>query len=105
MKTHKSLWNILFSNQKYGVSGVFRDLRPLVLLPVLLTRHFSSFLDFQYAKIFSENLLQPKKFLNFSATLPLVSYKLVSYEKYIAVAYLKRKANWNRILNEYDGLK
>ena len=33
MKTHKSLWNILFSNQKYGVSCVFRDLRPLVLLP------------------------------------------------------------------------
>ena len=32
MKTRKLLWNILFSNQKSGVSGVFRDLGPLVLL-------------------------------------------------------------------------
>ena len=31
MKTHKLIWNILFSNQKSGVSGVFRDLGPLVL--------------------------------------------------------------------------
>ena len=32
MKTRKLLWNILFSNKKSGVSGVFRDLGPLVLL-------------------------------------------------------------------------
>ena len=32
MKTHKLLWNILFTNQKCGVSGVFRDLGLLVLL-------------------------------------------------------------------------
>ena len=26
MKRHKLFWNILFSNQKFGVSGVFRNL-------------------------------------------------------------------------------
>ena len=30
MNLHKLLWNILFSNQKSGVSGVFCDMEPLV---------------------------------------------------------------------------
>ena len=30
MKTHKLIWNILFSKQKSGAAGVFRDLGPLV---------------------------------------------------------------------------
>ena len=37
MKTHK-LWNILFSNQKSGKSGVFLELGPLVLLRKLLRK-------------------------------------------------------------------
>ena len=32
MKMHKLLWKILFSNQKFGLFGVFRDLGPLFLL-------------------------------------------------------------------------
>ena len=32
MKMDKLLWNILFSNQKPVVFGVFQDLEPLVLL-------------------------------------------------------------------------
>ena len=38
IKTHKLLWNILFSDQKYDVSGVF--------------------CNFQYMKIFFEKLLR-----------------------------------------------
>ena len=32
MKMHKLLWKILFSNQKFGLFGVFGDLGPLFLL-------------------------------------------------------------------------
>ena len=32
MKTHELLWDILFSNQKSGASGVFRNLGPTVSL-------------------------------------------------------------------------
>ena len=83
----------MFSNQKYGVSGVFRDLGPLVLLQkehsfalrisIAVQRNdlkiffelSSNFLDCQYTKMFLGKLWQSWKFLNFSATLALVSYK------------------------------
>ena len=32
MKTHKLLWNILFSNKKSGLYGAFCDLESLVLM-------------------------------------------------------------------------
>ena len=41
----------------------------------------SSFLDFEYTKIFLGLLCQPWKFLNFSGTSALVTYKLVPYHK------------------------
>ena len=31
MKTHKLVWNMMFSNQKSGVSGMFHDLGPVIL--------------------------------------------------------------------------
>ena len=37
MKTHKLLWNILFSNQKSGVYGVLSDLGSLFLLQNIIS--------------------------------------------------------------------
>ena len=41
----------------------------------------SSYLNFQYAKVFAVKLWQPWEFSNISATSDLVSDKLVSHEK------------------------
>ena len=67
MKMHKLLWNILFYNQKNDFKMLFG--------------FSSSFLDFQYTKIFVGKLWQPWKFRSFAATSTLFSYELVYYKK------------------------
>lgn len=69
MKTHTLLFNILFSNQKLSISGVFRD--------------------FQYAKISLGKLWKPRKLLNFLAISALVSYKPDYYEEKVLMFFCK----------------
>ena len=79
MKTHKLLWNIALF---ISVAVQWNDFKTIFAL-------LSNFLDFQYTNIFLEKLWQPWKFLDFSATSALVSYKLICYKKSVTVV-LKR---------------
>ena len=53
MKTHKLLWNILFSNQKSGVYSVLSDLGSLFLLQNIISAGEGSLylLKFQAVKL------------------------------------------------------